>query len=184
VKPKIEEPSYHLIGGKATHRTLYISEKFTQNQRQAIKEEALVWQNKTNAIVTFDFEKLEGNYLKATNNPKDSLVIQMLPIEDLFVQEQDLNARKKSGNDLTIILGAYDIGKHPVPTIIIVDERIKTESGFKNVALHEIGHALELDHDSNEEAIMYKDVGDWAKTVTLVDLAAFCKLHSCAIKAD
>jgi hypothetical protein len=182
---KNADPSFYLIGGKSVHKTLYISNKFSDLQILAIKQEAMVWQNKTNAIASFDFDKLEGNYLKATSNINDSLLINKVDAEDLTVQAVDLKAQKDYHNSNCLSLAFYDTAKGPIPYIGIVDERINSMDIFQKVFLHELGHALLLDHDPSTNAIMYKYVDKTTSdTVSKMDLAAFCKIYSCAIKED
>lgn len=48
---------------------------------------------------------------------------------------------------------------------------------FRQVVLHELGHHFGLDHDSNENSLMFP----FAETfcITTIDIAQFCSIHGC-----
>lgn len=182
--PPVVSKPIHLIGGKAIHKTVYISNQFNNDQIESIIAQFTLWQTKTNNIASFDFKKLEGNYLQITQDIPNSIIIEVISPDDFFVQELDNKTQKDNNDSNLFVLGFWDVGHHTVPTIGMINDRIHYQKQFDNVVLHEVGHSLFLEHDFNSNAIMYKSMDNSNRTITTVDLAAFCKLHFCRLSEE
>lgn len=138
------------------HYDVYIDPRFPNWQHESVTNAVLEWQVNTDETVTFDF----------INQPT-------------------------SHNPIIVILASDKefLHKHFHPTTVGrtyyrgVDSfiRIDTDEGprnFHQIALHEMGHALGLDHNG-PGSTMYDWSDDAADYITCKDLHAFCDVWNC-----
>lgn len=70
-----------------------------------------------------------------------------------------------------------------VTKVWLVEDRLKDEDDFVNIAAHEFGHALGLDHVSSPRAIMHNlyNFGDNAGCITKDDARELCNHYECRV---
>ncbi len=155
------------------HTTIYLDRNFNEVEQEYIMRAALEWAEATNHIAEFDVVQLPT---------RDKIDIQhaliMVKVSADYPDIILMDNIKK-----TTTLGYFD-PKSPLPYISLVQDRLD-DSNYKAVVLHELGHALGLEHIEGEEGILtlmypYVDLG--ADHITKKDLEQFCKLYHCDVK--
>lgn len=130
---------------------------------------ALEWNEVTNGQVTFDVKRLPQENLV----PSDAIVIFNVTPDYPEVLILD------SLHHYTT-LGFYN-AEGGLAYIALINDRIK-EYDFDAIIMHELGHALGLDHIEGEDGIgtlMYPFVNLGSPHITDTDLKQFCKLYHC-----
>ncbi len=161
------------------HITLYIDRTFDEMETDAIMKAAWEWSTATNHIIEYDIIQLPT---KEKIKYKDSVFVVKKSPDDPQIVLMDFTGHNET-------LGVYE--KHYLPTISIVSERL-TDSNYKEIVLHELGHSLGLAHlESLDDldALMYpytnmklEDgtiIPTGSEFITQKDLVQFCKLYHC-----
>jgi len=63
--------------------------------------------------------------------------------------------------------------------IVIVPDRMDDELEYRSTVMHELGHALGLDHRNSIFTLMYPSSDFGAYTITYEDLSQFCEIYYC-----
>lgn len=153
-----------------THHTLLIDRSFTREEASDITSAAYEWMKETNHRVIFDIVYLPNTREKLT---KDCILIVKVGPDYPDILIYDLNNHNT-------VLGLY-VNTQAIPTIELVSERMNRTT-FRMVALHELGHALGLDHNEGLDGVntlMYPTIDLGSDCITFTDLEKFCKLHHC-----
>lgn len=154
------------------HKTLFLDRYLDPDEVAFITQAALEWSAATKNIVTFDVVTLPQDKVIISDN--DILILSMSPDHPIIMLIDSENQ--------SIALGYYD--EHlPVPSIYLVSERIK-DKDYVTVVLHELGHALGLEHNENIwdiGTLMFPTKNFSATHITLKDLKNFCKLYHCDV---
>lgn len=130
--------------------------QFSENQIQFIHESVDAWEDALGGFITFDF--VEGN--------ADNLII--------ISPEKRATIKEESGFDAVTHYVPWELGGDIVMPYDI------NEWDFRVVLMHELGHALGLDHDDNDQTIMFHD-SDPSRVdhITCGDVAQFCEYNDC-----
>jgi len=146
---------------------LYVDRNFDEESQDKIISAALQWTFATHHIIEFN--------------------VVILPTQEKIKINQGIFIVKVSSDFPEIIwkdnlsknitLGLY-FGNTPIKTILLVDDRL-TDNLFLPVILHELGHALELQHTQETGTLMYPIVDEASYIITQRDLNQFCQIHHC-----
>lgn len=154
------------------HKTLFLDRYLSPEEVAFITIAALEWSAATKNIVTFDVVTLPQEKVVISDN--DIMIMNISPDHPLVLILDD--------NSNYSTLGYYD-ESFPVPIIYLVSDRMKGKE-YVMVVLHELGHALGLDHNENiweVGTLMYPNIALGSKHITLYDLKKFCKLYRCDV---
>lgn len=152
------------------HKTLFLDRYLSPDEVAFITQAALEWSEATNNIVEFNIVTLPNKNAIITDN--DIIILSMSPDHPIIILLDD-------GQENST-LGYYD-DNLPVPSIYLVSSRI-TEKNYPTVVLHELGHALGLEHNEGLRGVgtlMFPNIIWGAKHITMYDLKKFCKLYQC-----
>jgi hypothetical protein len=153
------------------HQTIYIDRHFNTEQTLAIERVALRWSTATKHIAEFQIVDMPAP-MDENSNP---LVI--VDASPDFPDVIHLDAQNHGGT-----LGVYISSEMAYPTILIVTDRAEDIYLFEEVALHEIGHSLGLQHMTGEDGyntVMYPTTDLMSPVITAKDLGAFCQHYGC-----
>ncbi len=151
------------------HKTLYLERGIYDDEVFAIMEAASEWYDDTNGQVVFDIKMLPQPNI----NPADAVV--MFNVTPDFPETIMLDHMNHHST-----LGCTNRDAF-LPYIWFVDERIALPE-YPAVAMHEMGHALGMDHIEGLEGIftlMYPSMDLGSPHITETDLKYFCKLYHC-----
>lgn len=131
------------------------------------------WEQKTKGLVKFSFKINPTNKDLLFANENEAVVIAAVSEEDWRVK--DINLKKKRG------VLAFFTTRYSLPAIIIIPERIENdENYYRSVIIHELGHAIGLDHNNIKNSIMYPYAGeDGPYFLTQDDMNQFCLKYFC-----
>lgn len=152
------------------HKTLYVDRSFDEDEVVYITQAAISWSIATNHIAEIDVVRLPT---KEKIDVLDALVI-------LKVDPDYPEVIIADGFNFGTTLGYYN-AHGAIPSIYIVSARI-ADKDFKAVTLHEMGHALGLEHIKGEEGygtLMYPSSEKAANEITHKDLEQFCRIYHC-----
>ena len=158
---KHDKPSF--ICSTQFQINIIISDKFSTDEKEIIKNSFLEWQTYTKSIVLFNINYFDSKY--------KSLYFERVSDDDLFAVEIDNYA---NGN----VLGAYEEGIN-YSVIFIIPDRLTDFKSFKSTTLHEIGHSIGLNHNKIKNTLMYPNEDFASINITKYDLTQFCKIYSC-----
>ena len=163
------EPSYpnHI------HKTLFLDRDFDADEQTYIIQAALEWTEATNHVVEFDVYTLPSSKQIEIS---DSIIINKVNPDNAEILIPD------SMNGQTT-LGIFNKNS-AIDSIDIIAERLD-ETYYKAVVLHELGHALGLEHNEGIDGmgtLMYPSMNWAAHEITQTDLNNFCHLYHCDIK--
>jgi predicted Zn-dependent protease with MMP-like domain len=149
------------------HKTLYLDRRFTDAERQVIKAAAEEWTDTTNHLVEFEVEVLPADRLDLVNG----ILVRKVSGYEPEIYLIDVVGPK--GNE---VLGLYtNFGI--MPSIKLVSERLQDDDYA--VVLHEMGHAVGLEHNSEPYTLMYPFIGFGADFITDHDLQQVCRVYHC-----
>lgn len=151
------------------HKIIYIEHGMSNEETNHIISAAVEWGEVTNNQVIFDIERLPQKDLL----PSDAIIIFNVTPDYPEILMLD------SVNDYTT-LGFYS-GEGGLSYIALVNERID-EPDFDPVVMHELGHALGLEHITGDEGLgtlMYPCVDLGSPHITDTDLKQFCEIYHC-----
>ena len=171
------KPKKEIVYPTEIRETLYIDRNFTEFERLAIIEAAEECEDVTNGIVQYEIVQLPSCDPIAIENA--------LFIVKISVDEPEVLITNNQDNIL-----AHYTSRKGLPTIAIIANRIE-DSQLKGVIMHEIGHAIGLEHQPADEDIgtlMYPytqitidelTIDISTDVITKTDLIQFCKLYNC-----
>lgn len=151
------------------HKTLYLERGIYDEEMFHIIAAAIEWNEVTDGQVIFDVKRLPQRNIDMSNS---IIFIDVNPDYPEIILLDAIN------NNTT--LGYFDSG-NGFPFILLVDERI-SDGIYNAVIMHELGHALGLEHIKGSEGIgtlMYPITDVSANHITKTDLYYFCKLYNC-----
>jgi hypothetical protein len=162
-------------------RNVFLPDDFTEEQKQDIKAALSEWEEKTNGSIKFNiFEHYDKRIINSLTIRRITLIILDIPEDAPMVKELDERESKKAGEKRYVC--GYFNQDDPLPTVNIVSSRIKSQEIYTSVVEHELGHALGLEHNPDQNSVMYADQDYSAKHIAPGDVQAFCRLHPCIKK--
>jgi hypothetical protein len=155
------------------HKTLYLERGIYEDQMYYITLAAMEWYDVTNGQVVFDIRRLPQTNI----NPSEAIVVlNVTPDYPEMLILDSMNHRTT--------LGLYN-ANNGLPSIELVDERI-TVDDYTAVVMHEMGHALGLEHPDDEAhplrgvgSLMFSSIMLGNEHITDLDLKRFCQLYHC-----
>ncbi len=161
------------IGPFKTERHLYLDETLNGDESYLIGQAAHQWEVKTKGLVKFTIIPLNRSSDFLTLKDPKAIVITRMSIDDPFIEDVEDQLGKLLG--LHTKRFAHEI-------IVLLPERIRSKLEFRATAMHELGHALGMEHNPRKFTLMYpsEDFGAWS--ITDHDLKQFCLLYFCDAK--
>lgn len=157
----------------------YIDPKFSPEETAYIVEALQEWDCSTKHLVRF---------VSVSNEKNANLLIQATDGNNPLIKEADkrINVEKKlieddpnRNNDIHYSAVGLHIGYTNPAVIFIVEDRMDGPYEVRGIILHEIGHDLGLDHIRDTNSVMYINRSLGSAHITILDLQAFCAIHSC-----
>jgi len=151
------------------HKTLYLERGIYRDQLYHIIAATMEWNQATDGDVVLDIKLLPQHDIV----PQDAIIIMNVTPDFPEIILLD-NINKYS------TLGFYNHDSI-LPYIALVDERISRQD-YDAVILHELGHALGLEHIKSFDGIgtlMYPSIDLASDHITMTDLKQFCQLYHC-----
>lgn len=165
--PILKHETIHTL---PVHKTLYLERGLDDQEVSSVVEAAIEWYDATDGQINFDIKSLPQKEI----DPVDSIVILNLSPDYPEVMLLDtMNHQTTLGyfnDDMSLNYIAL-LGDR-------LDENIRTE-----VVLHELGHAIGLQHLEGAEglgSLMYPTTDLGSQHITYMDLEALCHLYHCS----
>lgn len=152
------------------HKTLYIDRNFNDDEFEFIVEAGLEWTEATNHVIEFDVIRLPTKDVIELNH--GVIITKVTPDFPEILMLDSTN------HNITL---AYYTDENNLPYIAVVSARLDDEI-YKSVIMHELGHALGLDHNQGDEGLftlMYPSIDFGSDTITDTDIKQLCKLYRC-----
>lgn len=158
---------------KHSHRTLFLDRNLNEDEVMFITRAALEWTERTKHVIEFDVVTLPNP--DAVVTPNDIVLVSISQDHpDIILLDKENDAET---------LGFFDPNSR-IPLIYLVSTRL-TYINYVAVVLHELGHAIGLEHNEDISGIgtlMYPTISLAAPYITAIDLHNFCKLYHCNLK--
>lgn len=151
------------------HRTIYIQRDFDDFEQEQIIAAALEWTAATGHIIDFDVVQLPTTEAIDENG---------IFINRASVDHPDVILLDKTNNGTT--LGYFDHDSR-LPYIGLITNRINNKD-YKGVVMHELGHALGLEHNYGEtgiDTLMYPSINGGSYHIEKLDGKKLCQLYHC-----
>jgi predicted Zn-dependent protease len=155
------------------HWNLYIDKNIEQVYVDQIKDAASRWSKATNNIADFNIEVMTADNRNQIRHDADAMIVTAITEDN-----PDVLCVDEENHESTV---AFCNVKATIPILAYVEGRVSDET-FEKVTLHELGHALKLEHVSGPEGvgqIMYPSTDLMGSVITQEDLNQFCRIYHC-----
>lgn len=161
-----------IFGPTEIHKTVYVSNSFDEYDFRLIKEAADEWEKETHGIATIEVVRGYDDFLfNSIEHDQSSMVMMRASIWNSVITSLDARLH-------TTILG-YFFDKVGTQTIIVVPSRMLGEDYYRGVIIHEMGHALALDHIDEDNTIMVSTMDRSSYHLSKIDIDWFCRVYYC-----
>lgn len=164
--PKIPVTATHV------HKHLYVDRNVDIFYEVQIKEAAKRWTAATNHLAEFEEEYITEENRFNLLDDKDAIVVTMVTEDHPDIINAD---RGQETGHYTV---AYCNTKAKTPILAYVEVRIP-DGDFEKITLHELGHALELEHVDTPKRIMYPTADLMPDFLGREDMEQFCQVYHC-----
>lgn len=166
-----------------TSYLLHVDDRFKPADRAIVVDAFAEWERDTRGVVKFQVSKRKWNSKK--NEIPDPIVkctyevyVVQRASTDAPVVELEKKKSKEHGRPF-IVLG-YAQSDCQKREVTLVMDRLANPVLLRNVAVHEAGHLIGLDHiPVPKESVMFPSMNKASKCPTILDMKQFCMLHSC-----
>jgi hypothetical protein len=165
---EIYDPTYPNV----VHKTLYIERNFNQDEVAMITNAAIAWTQATHHIA-------EINVVTLPTSEKMDLINGIVVLKETSDFPEIIVLDGANENSTVGYCNKHGV----IPYIALVSDRLKDDDDeFQTVIIHELGHALGLQHThgiAGMNSVMYPNVLVSADHITSLDLEQFCSLYHC-----
>ena len=155
------------------HKHIYIDKSMNAFYAVEIKLAADRWTKATNHIAEFDVEMVDDHIRDQIRRDPDALVVTFITEDNPVIIRLD-----EENHESTL---AYCDIKAYIPILAYVEGRV-TDALFEKVTMHELGHALLLEHTEGPSGvgnIMYPTTELMGNGISQKDLEQFCSIYHC-----
>jgi len=157
----------------SVHKTLYIDKAFLIEEIEIIQSAILEWERCTNKIATFTIKENFDSKNYSIIKENDAVVFLKFNENNLMIKYLDSYHKNH-------LLGFYRKNS-PAALIGLIPERVSNKEYYRSLVLHEIGHAMNMDHIDKEYSIMYPLIDRNSIKLGEDDLYEFCKIYNCKV---
>ena len=168
----------HPLNSANLHKTVYVSNRFTFEEKQSIVAALAEWRCATGGMADFKvvLNQTDDQLALVHDNLDNTLIVIPVSITHPAIFAEDM---KRNDNLITTGLWLDRRIWGEVPEILLVTERVKDEE-LNKLFLHELGHALLGSGHLKEECIMNGDMSQSSNHITVLDMKYFCSKYECS----
>lgn len=172
---KLPENSY------VTSRAYMLDDQFSDLEKKRIMLAFREWEFATNNIVSFYYVGDFPHYKIEEFDSHHSGNYDYRTLTKLYVSkytEHDMNIYYAPQDEPERVLGGVLFSG-----MFLISDKLTTDTMFKGVAMHEVGHFLGLDHVNQKEMIMHKTCSEQNcasdnPLITTEDIRLFCSVSN------